>query len=77
MESKVIDAMKAFISSQNYALGRQISIDDRRFEDAMTCHFFFKMYVDEYFDIKESMTQDERNRLMAARTCLDYSYIYN
>lgn len=77
MESKVIDAMRAFISSQDNALDRQISIDDGRFEDAMTCHFFFKMYVDEYFDIKESMTQDERNRLMAARTCLDYSYIYN
>ena len=77
MESKVIQAMRAFGASQDNALDRQILIDDGRFEDAMTCHFFFKMYVDEYFDIKESMTQDERNHLMAARACLDYSYIYN
>ena len=77
MESKVIQAMMAFNSSQFSALHRQVSIDEGRFEDAMTYHFFFKMYIDEYFEIKKSMTQEERNHLMMARTCLDYTELYN
>jgi len=77
MESKVIDAMRMFNSAECYAIGRQVSIADKRYEDAMTNHFMFKMCADEYFDIKESMTQDERNHLMMARVCLDYTDLYN
>lgn len=77
MESKVILAMRAFGIAHDNAIARQISIEDGRFEDAMTYHFFFKMHMNEYFDIKESMTQEERNHLMMARTCLDYTDLYN
>ena len=75
MESKVIRAMRAFGNAHSYATGRQISIDQNRFEDAMTNHFLFKANVDEYFDIKDSMTQEERNHLMLANTCFDYTFI--
>jgi hypothetical protein len=57
-----------------YALGRQISIRDGRYEDAMTNHFMFYMYLDEYQDIKRSLTQKETNAFLSAMFCFDYRF---
>jgi hypothetical protein len=74
MESKIIKLMqlKHFVDSS--ALGRQLSIRDGRYTDAMTNHFLFYMYLDEYQDIKHSLTQKETNTLLSAMFCFDYRF---
>lgn len=76
MESKVIQALHLYRDLHSYALFRQLSIDANRFEDAMTNHFLFKSYLSDYSELKDSMTQAERNHFMMALTCLDYSNLY-
>ena len=55
-----------------YALARQMSIRDGRYTDAMTNHFMFYMYLDEYQDIKHRLTQKETNAFLSAMFCFDY-----
>ena len=75
MESKVIIKLlelKRLVDL--YALARQMSIRDERYEDAMTNHFMFYMYLDEYQDIKHSLTQKETNAFLSAMFCFDYRF---
>jgi hypothetical protein len=55
-----------------YALGRQISIRDRRYQDAMTNHFMFYMYLDEYQNIKEKLSAKDMTNLIKAMICIDH-----
>ena len=72
MESQVIRLMKLKRYIDLYAMARQISIRDQRYEDAMTNHFFFYSYLDEFQAIKKKLNQKETNELLGAMFCIDY-----
>lgn len=68
----IIELMKLKRLVDLYAMARQMSIRDGRYTDAMTNHFMFYMYLDEYQDIKHSLTQKQTNTLLSAMFCFDY-----
>jgi hypothetical protein len=72
MEQKIIALMEIKSNVDFYALERQKSIRDGRYEDAMTDHFLFYMYLDEYRKIKEKITSKEMTAVIKAIICIDY-----
>lgn len=72
MEQKIIKLMELKRLIDLYALARQMSIRDGRYTDAMTNHFMFYMHLDEYQDIKHSLTQKQTNTFLSAMFCFDY-----
>ena len=73
MESQVIIKlmeMKRLVDL--YAVARQISIRDGRYTDAMTDHFMFYMYLDEYRNMKEKLSDKQMTVFIKAMICIDY-----
>ena len=74
MEQKIIKLMRLKHRIDMYAMARQISIRDGRYEDAMTNHFFFYSYLDEFQDIKRNLNQKETDKFLSAMFCFDYRF---
>lgn len=55
-----------------YAMACQVSIRDGRYEDAMTNNFLFYMYLDEYKQIKEKLSDKEMTAVLKAMICIDH-----
>ena len=72
MESQVIRLMKLKRYIDLYAMARQISIRDGRYEDAMTNQFFFYMNMDEYLNKKKNLSNKEMMEIIKAMICIDY-----
>jgi hypothetical protein len=72
MEQKIIALMEIKSNIDFYALERQKSIRDGRYEDAMTDHFLFYMHLDEYRNIKEKLSAKDMTNLIKAMICIDY-----
>jgi hypothetical protein len=72
MEQKINRLMQLKKLMHIYSFGRHISINEGRYEDAMTNHFFFYSYWDEYQSIKKKLTQKETNAYLSAMFCIDY-----
>lgn len=57
-----------------YAMARQMSIRDGRYTDAMTNHFMFYMYEDEFQSMKKHLNQKQTDAFLSAMFCIDYRF---
>lgn len=74
MESQVIRLLELKREMDLHALGRHISINNERYEDAMTSHFLFYSALDEFQTIKRKLNQKETDEFLGAMFCLDYRF---
>lgn len=71
MESKVNLALLKQAFMNHHAWLRNRFINENEFESAMTQHFFWLFAVDEYFELRRSMTEEENTKFMLASNCYD------
>ena len=72
MEQKMIYAMQLKRDVLTCAIQRQISIKAGDYQSAMSDHFYFLMYADEWQALRYSMTNKEADLYLEAQFCLDY-----